>query len=172
MHVTTMDDGVYSVVRVNDDVSDTTIERRITPTPRYGERVHERTRLTIDGEAYADAILFDRGAASMRWVPGDVHAFTADDVEYFARIVPGEVAHIDYPEAEPPLTVRTRVLQRTLHVIGSNVGPGQNSSKWWFRYSGSVEAAEPLHEDAAMPTYLTADDGSGLLYPDGVIALT
>lgn len=162
-------DSLYSVVQVNDATAMTEVERRITPLPRYGERVHRRTLATINGGDWADRVLEDRAQSGLRWRPGALFPIDADSVEYLANIDINEFLTIDYPEASPDVEVRVRVLGARLRVVdlGGQAGPDW---RWWFATATSF--LSPLEADDITPIeYLVDDDTGELLYPDGVVGL-
>lgn len=80
------DDGVVSVVRVNNATGTLTIERVAAPLPRYGRRALDRTEKTIDPESWADAILADRAWPGVTWIPGTIRPRTAADVDYLGTL--------------------------------------------------------------------------------------
>lgn len=162
-------DSLYSVVQAMDAATETMIERRVTPLPRYGSRTHKRTIRTLDAGDWADIILEDRSFAGTRYRPGDVVPLDADSVEYHARRKIGEAATIDYPEADPDVEVRGRILGMRVRVVdlGGTVGPD-----WRYNYAIATASLSPLEADGVSPIeYLTDDDTGELLYPDGVVGL-
>ena len=83
---TVSEDGVYSVVRVNNANDTNVIERVAAPLPRYGRRVYDRPETTEDPEGFADAILAERSWPGVQYIPGTVHCFTAADVNDFGSL--------------------------------------------------------------------------------------
>lgn len=168
MAVETADAGLVSVVIVNDEL-DGEIERRITPPPRYGRRVHRRTLVTIDGEAYAERILADRGAQALRWRPGAVRPLDAAAVEWYGRREVNEVVTLLHDEADPVVEARARILGGRFYIRDLGSRPD-----WRFYFACSTEAAEPLYADDSLigePSnvlLVSDDDEDEYLYPDGV----
>lgn len=166
------DDGLVSVVIVNDD-GEGEIERRITPTPRYGQRVHRRSLLTIDGDAYAEAVLADRGAPALRWRPGGIRPLDAASVEYWAHRRTNELVTIVHDYTDPVVEVRARILGMRVYVRDKG---GQLGTDWRFYLACSTEAVEPLVADPlplGTPNnlYLVDDDDGAFLFPDGVYTI-
>lgn len=168
--VETSDAGLVSVVQVVDEL-DGEIERRITPTPPYGRRVHRRDLTTIDGEAYADRILADRGAQALRWRPGAIRPADASAVEWYARREINEIVTLSHEGADPAAEALTRILGGRFYIrdLGELAGPD-----WRFYFACNTEAAEPLYADDSLigePSnvlLVSDDDENDYLYPDGV----
>jgi hypothetical protein len=100
LEASSSEDGVYSVVRVNNADGSAIIERVAAPLPRYGRIVYERDETTIDPESWADALLADRAWPGIRYVPGTVWCFTAADVEYMVTMETLELVTIVAPGFE------------------------------------------------------------------------
>jgi hypothetical protein len=170
----TDDTGLYSVVRVLDDDTSTVIERRATPTPRYGERVYERTEPTIHGEAWADAILADRRDQALRFIPGDVRPLTAASVRELVKRQIVEDITLTVPEAVPDVIVEARILGIRLRAWDETVEyPDNIRTRWRWRFVTTEAAVSPLIADGVIPDeFLFADqDTTQPLYPDGVLGL-
>ena len=166
-------EGLYSAVRVNDATAMSTIELAITPPPRYGRRLHDRTVPTISGEVWASTVLADRSATSIRWRPGQIRPLTAERVVQIGSISHNEAVTLYVPEANPDVEVRSRVLGVNLHVIDLGGRPGPDgiipNTQWRFNLAATTAAVDPLVDDDDLITYLVDDDdGVSFLYPDGV----
>lgn len=157
--------GLYSIVRALQAPGDggAVITREITPKPRYGARVYERTDVTPDAGNWAMAVLSDRGGAGLRWVPGEVYPLTAADVNYFAELEAIERVSIYYPEADPAIV-------ESIIVVGGEIGiVGKKDSEaiWSFTFQAAQTAEAPLIDDATGTTFLVRDDDpTEFLYPD------
>lgn len=169
----TADEALYSVVRVQPVGGGAMIERRATPLPRYGERVHERTDETIHAGSWADAVLADRRDQSLRYVPGDIRPIDAPSVDRLARLQIMEDITLSYPEADPPVEVRARILGLRVRAEDETRETGEVRTRWRWRLITTLVAAEPLVEDGSDPIeFLVSDqDPTQYLYPDGVTAL-
>lgn len=170
--VISADDGLFSVVEV-EDVDDGPLVRRITPTPRYGRRVHRRTLDTIDGEAYAERILDDRGREALRWRIGAVRPLDADSVEWYAGLDVNELVAIYHDATDPVVETMARVLgmRVTVRDLGDAAGPD-----WRFYPAAATEGIEPLVADplpfGTPSNLILVDDASGeWLYPDGAYSI-
>lgn len=172
LHTWTGWEGLYSVVRVLDDATATVIERRVTPTPPYGERVHERTDNTINGEAWTEAVLADRKDAALRFVPGDIRPRNAESVDALAALEIMEDITISYDEADPPVNVAARILGMRVTAVDETREPFEVRTRWRWRLITTLVSLEPLTEDGAPSVFLTSDqDATQFLYPDGVSGL-
>jgi hypothetical protein len=169
----TSDEDLYSVVRVNDFTAAITQERRATPLPRYGERVHDRTLATINGGAWADAVLADRRDQSLRYRPGDIRPASADAVERLAQLEPLEDVTLALPAESPSVEVRARILGIRVRAVDETTELGFVRTRWRWNLITTVTAAAPLIGDGTdPPEFLHADqDPDQFLYPDGVTAL-
>lgn len=166
LEVEVSDDALVSVVRATDP-DDGDIERRITPLPRYGEHVYSRDGTTINADAWAEAILVDRGSAALQWTAGRIRSETADEVEYAARRRINEVLTILVAEQSPTVEVRARILGARVRVedFGRYGGP-----TWEWYFQTVTAAAEPLvDDDDGFTVLVDDDDGVTPLYPDGVV---
>ena len=121
------EDGVYSVVRVNNADDTLVIERVAAPLPRYGRRVYERTETTEDPEGWADAILADRAWPGVQYIPGTVHAFTAADVAFLGSLEIMERLTITVPGV---VSVSGRILGMELWVAQTRDAP--RGATWQF----------------------------------------
>jgi hypothetical protein len=169
------DEGLYSAVRVNDATALDTIALAVTPPPRYGYRVYDRTTATIDGEAWAAVVLDDRAATSLRWRPGQIRPLNAARVEAIAKIEHNEIISLYVPEANPDVEVRARVLGHHVRVIdlGGRVDADGNviapNTVWRWDLAATTGSIQPLVDDDDPLVFLVDDDdGVTLLYPDGV----
>ena len=155
------EDGLYSVARVQGSDPDLPpIERETAPLPRYGLRVIERTELTVDPEGWADAVLADRGWPGVRYDPGTIWCFTAEDVNYFGSMLTMERVTLTVPAA---VQVTGRILGGELFVEHTQ----QERAKWQFKFAittdgGSQIGLTTLVSDQAGDTLL--DDATGLDY--------
>jgi hypothetical protein len=147
--------------------------RRVTPTPRYGRRVHRRTLATIDGEAYAERILDDRAREALRWRIGAVRPLDADAVEWYAELDANEIVTIYHDATDPVVETSARILGMRLTVrdLGDNAGPD-----WRFYPAASTEGVEPLVADPypvpSPSNLILVDDATGeWLYPDGAYTI-
>jgi hypothetical protein len=167
-------ESLYSVVRVLDHDTSTVVERRASPLPAFGERVYERTENTIHGDEWANAVLADRRDQSLRYVPGDIRPMDAESVDALARLDIMEDVTILYPEADPSVEVRARILgMRVTAVDETREDSGIVRTRWRWRLITTLVAGAPLIADQSTTgEYLHADqDPTQLLYPDGVTAL-
>lgn len=152
------EDGVYSVVRVNDETG-TPVERVVAPLPRYGRRAYERDETTIDAEAWADAVLADRAWPGVLWTPGTVWCFDQADLDFMAGLEILERVTISVPGA---VEITGRLLGMELWVQARDA----ERTQWLFlpriATDGAVSlgGADLLVSDDGGDT-LVADDGSG-----------
>jgi hypothetical protein len=156
--------GQLSIVRARQTDADggDLIERRLTPLPRWGARMHVRDDPTPDAEDWAEAVLADRSLSGLRWVPGDLIPADADSVEALATIEPLELVSIVYAEADPPVIVNGRVLGGTIRVTGKR----DAAAVWRFRYETAQAPTSPLIADDTDPlAFLLTETGDGYLYP-------
>lgn len=173
----TSDEDLYSVVRVDDWTAAITQERRATPLPRYGERVHSRTLPTINGGAWAEAVLADRRDQSLRYRPGDIRPETADAVERLAQLETLEDVTLSLPAEDPAVEVRARILGIRVRAVDETTeevaGEPIVRTRWRWNLITTVAAAAPLVGDGTdPPEFLHADqDPAQFLYPDGVTSL-
>jgi hypothetical protein len=161
------EDGLYSVAVVQGSDPDIDpIEREAAPLPRYGRRTIERTELTVDPEAWADAVLQERVWPGVRYVPGTIHCFTRADVDYFGSIEIMERVSITHPGV---VSVTGRVLGGEMWV--EHRENAERGATWQFKFAvatdGSSEiglttlvsdqAGDTLLDDATGTDYLEAD---------------
>lgn len=161
--------GLYSEVHVQQTVADggAVITRAITPPPWFGRRIFERTEETPDSDTWADTVLADRSLNTLRWAPGDVVPFTADQVEYFAVLQPVELVALQMTETSPTIDASAIILGGTIEAVGKQ----DDSARWRFTFeaaaSSLVTGDAPLYADGGTPAdYLTSESGSEYLYPD------
>jgi hypothetical protein len=148
----------------------TDIVHAITPTPAYGKRVFARApALTTDGADWADAVLADRGAPSVRLVPGRIRPLTAARVETFAKIAQMESVALAHELATPAVEAQTRVLG--LRVRVESFGPARLDWQWTLDTASA--GVGPLIADylGDLPPidYLVDDADGQYLYPDGIL---
>lgn len=156
IRVTADDAGRFSVVRVRNADDTATIERAVTPTPRYGRRVHSRTDPTIDPDDWAAMVLADRAIPALVYRPGVIRPLTADDVEYLGTLEGLELVGI---------TTSDRAIEGKL--VGGRIRVTwgrQDEPAWRFTLylasaTGSYLVAdytgEPLVDDDDTDEYLT-----------------
>ncbi len=153
--------GNYSVVQAREDET-TVIERRITPSPRYGARTYTRDEATLDPGAWADAVLADRGLPSLLWKPGEMRPLTAVSTEMLATIEAVELVSLDYPEEG--IFASGIVVGGSIHIEGKR----DDAAIWRFQYELAQTATEPLIETGGEATdYLLRTGGGEYLYPTG-----
>lgn len=160
------EDGMVSVVRVNNALGTLVIEREAAPLPRYGRRLLERNETTIDPEGWADAILADRAWPGITWRPGTIRPRTAAEVDYLGTIETMERVTLTVPGV---VSVPARVLGGELWVQHrENDAAG---AQWRFRFymatSGTAAigltslvadvTGDTLVDDATATDYLEAD---------------
>lgn len=161
--VTTIADGrgLYSTIRTVTDAPPATEELSATPTPAYGERLYERTVSTIDAADWVAAVLADRSEGGLRFVPGELVAFTAADVAQYAGIRIGELVTLSTPD----LAVSGIVLGIRLRVAYDQSGAADGEPPDWrftfhmARTDSTVLVADftgdPLVSDADATEFLT-----------------
>lgn len=163
-------DGLVSVVVVNDSVDGETT-RAVTPTPPYGQRVHRRTEPTLDGDAWAEFVLQDRAAASLRFVPGYVRPLDTDRQEFLATLSIGERLTVQDASVLPVVEADTIILGIRVRVESRGGDDYGVTWQWWYDTGSS--AISPLIADylgdLAPLDWLIDDDTGEYLYPDGVI---
>lgn len=159
--------GLVSEVHVQQTVADggVLISRSITPPPYFGVRIMERTEETPNADDWADAVLNDRATSGVRWVPGQVYPLTADDVEYFATILPMELVALLDPDTIPVVDASAVILGGTVTVTGRQ----DDSAEWRFSFeavnSSAITGTTPLTLDGGAATdFLTTESGSEYLY--------
>lgn len=149
------EDGLYSVVRVQgDDPLVAPIEREAAPLPRYGRRVYERTELTVDPEGFADAVLQERSWPGVRYSPGTIHCWTAEDVDYFGSLQIMERVTVTVPGT---VSVEGRILGGELwvqHFQGSDDG-----ATWQFTFAVATEGSTAI----GLTTLVSSQAGDTLL---------
>lgn len=162
------DESLYSVIRV-EDPDDGPIERRITPPPRYGERVLTVNGTIIDAAGWADTVLTDRGDASLRYVLGRIYLDTADDVDEMIRRELNEIVTVHVAQTDPVVVTRARILGVRVRVEHRNIN---DTPTWEWYFQTTTAAALPLVSDDDELSTLIADGTGEPLYPDGVVTLT
>jgi hypothetical protein len=164
-------DGLYSVVRATDE-ADVLHESRAVPLPAYGERVYERQEPTIDALAWTARVLADRKAAILRHRPGTVRPLTSTQNDALVDMELMDLVTIDYPETDPPITVRGRVLGVKLRVTDRTKRLPAVLTRWDWTLLTTVVPSAPLVADDDPLVFLTNDDDpTDYLYPDGVTEL-
>lgn len=91
------EDGMYSVVRVNNADDTAFVTRAADPLPRYGRRVYERRETTFDPDEFAAAVLADRAWPGVRWRPGSIRPRTAADADLLASMLIHERITVSVP---------------------------------------------------------------------------
>ncbi len=151
--------GLYSVVRAYDGA--TMQERALTPPPRYGARIYERSDATIDAETWAEAVLADRAFSALRWVPGELYPLTADDVEHFATIEAVELVGLSHGYTDPEVLANLIIVGGEIRLTAKK----EEEAKWWFTYEAAQTPLVPLSTEDETG-FLTDEDSLGYLYPD------
>lgn len=151
--------GLYSVVRAFDGVD--TIERRLTPTPRYGAVTYERSDETPDADTWAEAVLADRGLQSVQWIPGEIYPLTADDVEYFATLEAMERFGVENAYTTPGVDITGIIVGGEFRVRAKRA----SEAIWSFELELAQTADSPLYTDTDPPEFLRTEAGDGYLYP-------
>ncbi len=156
--------GLYSVVQALQTVGDggAVIERRLTPTPRYGSVTYARTDATPDAADWAAAVLADRSLQTVQWIPGSIYPLTADDVEYLATLQVMERFGVDFIEAEPPVDITGIIVGGEFRVVSKK----QSEAVWSFEIELAQTADSPLYTDTDPAEFLLNEAGDGYLYPD------
>lgn len=156
--------GLYSVVSALQTVGDggLTIERRLTPVPRYGAVAYRRTDATPDADAWAAAVLADRSLQTVQWIPGEIFPLDANAVEYFATLEAVERFGVDDAPADPPVDVTGIIVGGTVSVVGKRGA----EATWSFELELAQTAQSPLYTDTDPPEFLRNDPGDGYLYGD------
>ncbi len=155
--------GLYSVVRAQQTVGDggLLIERRATPVPQWGPVVYERTDVTIDADAWADAVLTDRSLGGVQWIPGDIYPLTANDVEYFATLEAIERFGVSDAFASPTVDI-TGIIVGGEFTVNSKK---DSEAVWSFVVELAQTADSPLLDDDT-GAFLLSSAGDEYLYPD------
>jgi PKD repeat protein len=154
--------GLFSVVRAQQTAADggLVIERRVVPTPRYGERVTQRTDPTPKAAAWAEAVLLDRQSQTVRSA-GTVRPLDAKSLETLALVQTGEFVQMVDVEATPPIQSGASVLGGTINVVARV----NKEASWTFEFEVTKASDEPLSVDGAFPVVFIEPDGSdGFLY--------
>ncbi len=156
--------GLYSVINVQQTVGDgdALLQRRLTPTPRYGSVTYSRTDATPDADDWAAAVLADRSLQTVQWIPGAIYPLTADDVEYFATLESMERFGVDFIEAAPPVDITGIIVGGTFRVVSKK----ESEAVWSFEVELAQTADSPLYTDTDPPEFLLNEQGDGYLYPD------
>jgi hypothetical protein len=161
-------DGLYSVVRALDSDEVTIAEAVAAPLPAYGERVYERTEPTIDAASWVTRVLADRQGAVLRYRPGTIRAWTAAQNDALVDMELMDIITLSYPETDPPIEVRARVLGARVRVTDRTKRyPGNVLTRWeWTLLTTLVPSVPLIADDEADLTYLVSDeDGTSYLYP-------
>lgn len=156
IRVTTDDAGRFSVVRVRNAADDDTIERAVTPTPRYGRRIHERSDPTYNEEDWAAAVLADRAIPAHLFRPGVIRPLTADDVEYIGTLEGMELVGVTTADR----AIEGRLVGGRIRVTwGRQDEPAWRFTLYLASATGSYLVAdftgEPLVDDDDPDEYLT-----------------
>jgi hypothetical protein len=160
-------DGLYSVVRALDSDEVTIAEAAAAPLPPYGERVYERTEPTIDAVDWVTRVLADRQGAVLRYRPGTIRAWTAAQNDALVDMELMDVITLSYPETDPPIEVRARVLGARVRVTDRTKRYPAVLTRWEWTLLTTLVPSVPLIADGeADLTYLVSDeDGTTYLYP-------
>jgi hypothetical protein len=160
-------DGLYSVVRALDSDEVTIAEAAASPLPAYGERVYERTEPTIDAVDWVTRVLADRQGAVLRYRPGTIRAWTAAQNDALVDMELLDIITLSYPETDPPIEVRARVLGARVRVTDRTKRYPAVLTRWEWTLLTTLVPTEPLIADGeAELTYLVSDeDGTSYLYP-------
>lgn len=156
--------GLYSVIQVQQTVGDggLLIERRLTPTPRYGAVTYKRSDPTPDADDWAAAVLADRSLQTVQWLPGLIYPLTADDVEYFATLEAMERFGVDHATAVPPVDITGIIVGGEFHVTGKK----DSAAVWGFQLELAQTAQSPLYTDTDPAEFLLNETGDAYLYAD------
>jgi hypothetical protein len=156
--------GLYSVVQVRNLVGegDDIIERSLTPTPSYGKVTYLRNDATPDSDAWADAVLADRGLQTLQYIPGDIYPLTADAVGYFATLEAIERFGVSHPQADPAVGITGIIVGGSIYVRGKR----DSAAQWRFSLELAQTATAPLYDDTDPGEFLLSDAGDEYLYPD------
>ena len=97
----------------------------------------------------------------------------AESVDALARLDIMEDVTILYPESDPSVEVRARILGMRVTAVDETKGGGTVRTRWRWRLITTMVADTPLVEDGSDPAaYLVSDqDTTQYLYEDGVTAL-
>jgi hypothetical protein len=160
-------DGLYSVVRALDSDEVTIAEAAAAPLPPYGERVYERTEPTIDAVDWVTRVLADRQGAVLRYRPGTIRAWTAAQNDALVDMELMDIITLSYPETDPPIEVRARVLGARVRVTDRTKRYPAVLTRWEWTLLTTLVPSVPLIADGeADLTYLVSDeDGTTYLYP-------
>lgn len=156
--------GLYSVVQAQQTVADgdALIERRLTPTPRYGAVVYKRSDPTPDADAWAAAVLADRSLQTVQWIPGAIFPLDANAVEYFATLEAMERFGVDDAAADPPVDVTGIIVGGSILVTSKR----EAEAVWSFELELAQTADSPLYTDTDPAEFLLNETGDGYLYGD------
>jgi PKD repeat protein len=156
--------GLYSVVQAQQTVADggLLIERRLTPTPRYGAVTFTRSDETPDADAWAAAVLADRSLQTVQWLPGDIYPLDADAVEYFATLEAMERFNVEDNAVDPRVDVLGIIVGGEIRVTAKR----GSSALWRFGLELAQTADSPLYTDTDPAEFLLNEAGDGYLYGD------
>jgi hypothetical protein len=160
-------DGLYSVVRALDSDEITIAEAARTPLPAYGEIVYERTEPTIDAADWVQRVLADRYGAVLRYKPGTIVPQTAAQQDAMADMELMDIVTLSFPETDPPIEVRARVLGCRVRVTDRTKVLPNVLTRWEWTLLTTIVPSEPLIADDEDPLmFLVSDeDGTTFLYP-------
>jgi hypothetical protein len=155
--------GLYSVVQAQQTVGDggDLIERRLTPTPRYGAIVYTRSEETPDADAWADAVLADRSLQGIQWIPGEIFPLSADDVEYFATLEGMERLGVRDAAADPPVDITGIIVGGSFSVTSKR----DDAAVWSFELELAQTADTPLYGSEDPLTFVSSSAGDEYVYP-------
>lgn len=157
--------GLYSVVSARELAGEggDLIERRLTPTPRYGSVAYVRDDATPDAGAWADAVLADRSLQTVTWIPGMIYPLDADAVEYFATMEAIERFQVVHSGASPLVGITGIVVGGSFRVTAQR----DAEAFWTFDFDLAQTATSPLYSDTDPPEFLLSSAGDEFLYPSG-----
>jgi hypothetical protein len=160
-------DGLYSVVRALDADGVTIAESKAAPLPAYGEVVYERTEPTIDSESWTARVLADRVGAVLRYRPGTIVPMTAEDNDALVDMELLDIITLSFPEADPPISVRARVLGARVRVTDRTKQLPAVLTRWEWTLLTTIVPDQPLisDNDASIRYLLSDADGVSFLYP-------
>jgi hypothetical protein len=160
-------DGLYSVVRALDEDGVTIAESKAAPMPAYGEVVYERTDPTIDSESWTARVLADRVGAVLRYRPGTIVPHLAEDNNLLIDMELMDIITLSFPEADPPVSVRARVLGARVRVTDRTKQLPAVLTRWEWTLLTTIVPTNPLisDNDASIRYLISDNDGVSLLYP-------
>lgn len=150
--------GLFSVVQARDEITEDIVERRLTPTPKYGRVTYTRDELTPDAAGWTDAVLADRSLQTVQWIPGMIWPLTADDVEYFATLEAVEVFGVRHLATDPVVDITGIIVGGEINVKGKK----DSAALWSFALELSQTATQPLIDDVDGENLMNEQDDAYL----------